>query len=230
MKEVKLRFKFIKRSEYKYLSHLDITRIIIRAVRRAGIKIKYSEGFNPKPKINFSNPTPLGIESVAEYADLVILQDLDAINFIDMMNIQLPKGLKLVKSKVIASKTASLMSDISVCFYSFILKTLAPAEGFKDGFNEEIGEKVKSHPDNLNSILKLEFEKDYNVTDVVFLKLFGYAKIFKERNNRIFKFNNFFGFFQDLIKVYNIRVDYVLKEEMFIFKHNNLKTPMEVIN
>ena len=230
MKEVKLRFKFIKRSEYKYLSHLDITRSIIRAVRRAGVKIKYSEGFNPKPKINFSNPTPLGIESMAEYADLIILQELDAINFIDMMNIQLPKGLKLVKSKVIASKTASLMSDISVCLYSFRLKTITPGEGFKDDFNGGIREKVKSHPDILNSILKLEFEKDYNVKDVVFLKLFGYAKTFKERNNRIFKFNNFFEFFQDLIKVYNIRVDYILKEEMFIFKHNNLKTPMEVVS
>ena len=230
MKEVKLRFKFIKRSEYKYLSHLDITRIIIRAVRRAGIKIKYSEGFNPKPKINFSNPIPLGIESVAEYADLIILQDLDAMDFMDMMNMQLPKGLKLVKSKVIASKTASLMSDISVCLYSFRLKTLSPGEGFKDGFDGEMGEKVKSHPDILNSILKLEFKKGYNVKDIVFLKLFGYAKIFKERNNRIFKFNNFFGFFQDLIKGYNVRVDYVLKEEMFIFKHNNLKTPMEVVN
>ena len=41
---------------------------------------------------------------------------------------------------------------------------------------------------------------------------------------------NFFEFFQDLIKVYNIKVDYVLKEEMFIFKHNNLKTPMEVVS
>ncbi|MBU4449943.1 MAG: TIGR03936 family radical SAM-associated protein, partial [Actinobacteria bacterium] len=52
------------------LSHLDIVRLMTRALSRSGIIVKYDKGFNPKPKISFSNPIPLGVESLAEYCDL----------------------------------------------------------------------------------------------------------------------------------------------------------------
>ena len=45
---------------------------MIRALRRAGIRVKYTEGFNPKPKITFGPPIPLGVESAAEYADVTL--------------------------------------------------------------------------------------------------------------------------------------------------------------
>src|SRR4030066_366198 len=67
--ETRIRFKFYKKDEFKYLSHLDISRIMIRAIRRAELEIKYSQGYNPKPKIGFSPPTPLGVESMAADAD-----------------------------------------------------------------------------------------------------------------------------------------------------------------
>ena len=54
-KETLFRFKFSKTGEYKYFSHLDIISIITRALRRARIRVKYSEGFNPRPKINFGD-------------------------------------------------------------------------------------------------------------------------------------------------------------------------------
>jgi uncharacterized protein (DUF2344 family) len=40
-----------------------------RALSRSGIIVQYDKGFNPKPKISFSNPIPLGVESLAEYCD-----------------------------------------------------------------------------------------------------------------------------------------------------------------
>jgi radical SAM-linked protein len=64
--EKRLRFKFAKAGVLKYLSHLDMINIIIRAIRRSSILAKYTEGFNPKPKITFGPPIPLGIESQAE--------------------------------------------------------------------------------------------------------------------------------------------------------------------
>ncbi|MBC7334224.1 MAG: DUF2344 domain-containing protein, partial [Actinobacteria bacterium] len=124
-----IRFRFFKKGEFKYLSHLDIVSIITKALRRAGIKVKYSEGYNPKPKINFSSPTPLGIESLAEYGDIVLTDDLRADEFLQKINFSLKElnqkleRIKLIDSREISHKVPSLMEDISVGLYSFELTT-----------------------------------------------------------------------------------------------------------
>jgi len=115
------RFKFLKKAEYKYLSHLDIISIMIRAVARSGIKIKYGYGFNPKPKISFSNPTPLGVESLAEYCDITIMGKISENDFLNPVNSQLPEQLKIVDLKKAGGKIPSLMSEISVVLYGFKL-------------------------------------------------------------------------------------------------------------
>jgi radical SAM-linked protein len=259
------RFKFLKKAEYKYLSHLDIINIMIRAVARSGIKIKYDQGFNPKPKISFSNPTPLGVESLAEYCDITIIGEINENDFLNPVNAQLPEQLKIVDLKKVSEKIPSLMSDISVVLYSFKLKSVSNKPGREaDVFDNEaenlkggrlkLKDAVEKGYANFRSIYKLEFESytdnniDTNTSDdtgiikgisdsadtpgnIIFLKIFGYAKIFKEINNEIFKFNNFMEFFQDLIKDLNIELKNVAKEEMYIFQGSEklLKTPLEII-
>src|SRR4030065_776459 len=94
-----IRFKFCKRAEYKFLSHLDILRLMTRALSRSGIIVKYDKGFNPKPKISFSNPIPLGVESLAEYCDLVLEDDIDTNDFTARVNKALPEQLKIITAK-----------------------------------------------------------------------------------------------------------------------------------
>jgi hypothetical protein len=250
------RFKFLKKAEYKYLSHLDIINIMIRAVARSGIKIKYDQGFNPKPKISFSNPTPLGVESLAEYCDITIIGEINENDFLNPVNAQLPEQLKIVDLKKVSEKIPSLMSDISVVLYGFKLKSASDedkAENLKGGWLK-LKDAVEKGYANFRSIYKLEYEAytDNNIDtntpggtgimkgfsdsastsgNIIFLKIFGYAKIFKELNNEIFKFNNFMEFFQGLIKDLNIELKNVAKEEMYIFEGSEklLKTPLEII-
>lgn len=250
------RFKFLKKAEYKYLSHLDIINIMIRAVARSGIKIKYDQGFNPKPKISFSNPTPLGVESLAEYCDITIIGEINENDFLNPVNAQLPEQLKIVDLKKVSEKIPSLMSDISVVLYGFKLKSASDedkAENLKGGWLK-LKDAVEKGYANFRSIYKLEYEAytgnnidtntpgDTGITkgisdsagtpgNIIFLKIFGYAKIFKELNNEIFKFNNFMEFFQGLIKDLNIELKNVAKEEMYIFEGSEklLKTPLEII-
>ncbi len=73
MREVRL--FFTKLGNAKYISHLDINRVFLRAVRRAEIPVWFTEGFNPHPYITFSLPLPLGVESVCECADIKIEDD-----------------------------------------------------------------------------------------------------------------------------------------------------------
>ena len=69
---VTLRCRFTKTGPIRYISHLDLTRAFLRALVRADIDLKYSEGFNPHPKFSFALPLSVGTESRAEMCDLVL--------------------------------------------------------------------------------------------------------------------------------------------------------------
>lgn len=224
----KIRFKFYKKDEFKYLSHLDIIRIILRALRRAGLKIEYSLGYNPKPRIVFSPPTPLGVESMAEYSDVFIQEDIGGREFKERVNLKLKPQIQITKSKNTALKTANLMNDIAVSLYIFKLEPCYPNKGI-------LGRSYKIMEDDIKksvfsrSIYDLKIEQDEAESHIFFLKLFGYAKIFKEDNNEFFKFNNFYKYFMGWLKKYGVGVKEVKKEELFVMRKNILKTPMDVV-
>lgn len=67
---MKIRIAYTKQKEAKYIAHLDLNRMLDRALRRAGIEVAYSEGFNPHPKISFGPPLPVGVEGMREYVDI----------------------------------------------------------------------------------------------------------------------------------------------------------------
>ena len=58
-----VRIRFSKTGQAKYISHLDINRVFARTFARAGVKIWFTEGFNPHPYMSFSLPLSLGVES-----------------------------------------------------------------------------------------------------------------------------------------------------------------------
>jgi len=215
----RIRFKFIKAGESKFLSHLDITRFIIRALARADIGVEYSHGYNPKPKINFSNPTPLGVESFAEYSDIILKEELSPVKFLKRLNKELEEKLKLVEAKGIKGKPKSLMSDISVILYSFKL-------GIEEGYRKPFKDNISEDGTIKDSIYSFDLSR---AKSFYLLKLFGYAKILKNQNNRIFKYNYFYDYFTDIVEKYSIDIYSVVKEEMFVLRDGLLRTPMEVI-
>ena len=58
---------YMRTGAISYLGHLEFLQIIFRALKRAGIRTNYSQGFNPSPKVSFSPALPVGIESLCEY-------------------------------------------------------------------------------------------------------------------------------------------------------------------
>ena len=71
---IRLRVKFTRGEEVKYISHLDMLKVFERALRRANIPIAYNKGFNPRPQIVFGLPLSVGVTSESEYADLEIYE------------------------------------------------------------------------------------------------------------------------------------------------------------
>ncbi len=65
-----IRIWFTKKDTAKYISHLDLTRCLIRAFRRTDIPLWYTEGFNPHPHLVFGLSLPLGVEGEQEVLDI----------------------------------------------------------------------------------------------------------------------------------------------------------------
>ncbi|MEW6101525.1 MAG: TIGR03936 family radical SAM-associated protein [Candidatus Omnitrophota bacterium] len=79
----------------KYISHLDLMRLFMRAFRRAGLPVKMTEGFNPHPKFSIKKALKLGFESENEEASIVLKEDLPTDEFIKNLQQQLPEGIEI---------------------------------------------------------------------------------------------------------------------------------------
>lgn len=119
MKNVRIWFR--KDKECRYISHLDLNRVMLRAVYRAKLPIWYTEGFNPHPFITFPLPLSLGFKGEAECMDVRFLDEsFDLSKVAEIMNPFLPEGIRVygaTESKMkpgdiaFAKFTARLSSD-----------------------------------------------------------------------------------------------------------------------
>ncbi|SHJ51976.1 TIGR03936 family radical SAM-associated protein [Tepidibacter formicigenes] len=117
-----LRCKFTKEKDMIYISHLDLQRLLQRSLRRAGIKVSYSQGFNPHPKISFGQALSLGTVSFGEYIDIELDEDISEDDFLTRINNALPDGVKFLKAVCIDKSIPSLMSSISHGSYTLEIK------------------------------------------------------------------------------------------------------------
>lgn len=113
-----LRCKFTKIGDISYISHLDLLKIFIRALRRSQIEVNYSEGFHPHPKISFSSALSLGIQSYSEFIDIDIKNPSDEKDFIKRINDSLPEGIDIVEYKAV-EKPQVLTKTMSHSLYEF---------------------------------------------------------------------------------------------------------------
>jgi radical SAM-linked protein len=88
---------FSKTGSARYLSHLEMVRLFIRAFRRAGLHIAHSKGFHPMPKISFAAALPVGMESIHETVNLQIYETTPFSSLKEKINQQLPKGIRITQ-------------------------------------------------------------------------------------------------------------------------------------
>ena len=91
-----IRFTFSKTGAARYLSHLDLVRCMTRALRRTGLDVKYTEGFNPHQYITFALPLPLGQEGLAEKMDVIFIDGEGPQEAAAKLGAALPEGIRIV--------------------------------------------------------------------------------------------------------------------------------------
>jgi radical SAM-linked protein len=116
----RLRIRFSRDEELKYISHLDLLRLWQRALNRADISLAYSEGFNPHPRLSLAAPLALGITSQAELMDIVLDKWSSPHTFTAAVARQLPRGIEILQTYNIAMTLPSLQSQVS--FSEFAVK------------------------------------------------------------------------------------------------------------
>ncbi len=84
----------------RYFGHLDLMNTFEKAIQRAGIHLEFSQGYNPKPRIEFAQPLPLGIKSDGEVCSMNLMSGFDSdcqlIN--DSINAAMPRGIRICDS------------------------------------------------------------------------------------------------------------------------------------
>lgn len=104
-----------KKGRIKFVSHLDMFRMMQRTVRRADIPLWYTEGFNPHPYISYLLALPLGVEGVAEPIDIRIIEDISLEEIKSRLNKRMPEGLRIDDVTIPFNKPAEITYGKYTC-------------------------------------------------------------------------------------------------------------------
>ena len=94
---MKVRIKFSKQGPVKFIGHLDVMRYFQKAMRRAGIDIKYSEGFSPHQIMSFAAPLGLGLTSNGEYMDIEVNSMNSCETMVKQLNAVMVEGIEVLE-------------------------------------------------------------------------------------------------------------------------------------
>ena len=127
----RLRVKFSRGDELKFISHLDLMRCWERALRRAQVPLAYSEGFTPHPRMSLGVPLALGVTSEAELMDVNLTRWVSPHWFSSGVAQQLPAGLTILAVFAVALTLPSLQSAVRSAEYRVEVESSLPVADVK---------------------------------------------------------------------------------------------------
>ena len=125
----RLRIRFSRGEELKFISHLDIMRLWQRALHRAEIPLAYTEGFSPHPRISLAAPLAVGVTSQAELMDIFCTRWVSPHFFTNAVEQQLPTGIKILQVHSVAPTMPSLQSQVGYAEYRVEVETEKNRQG-----------------------------------------------------------------------------------------------------
>lgn len=121
----RLRLQFAKTHMLKFVSHLDLVKIVQLIFRRAQLNVAYSQGFNPSPKMTFAPPLPMGFASTGDLLDVVFTERYNPQEILDRLR-EIPlNGLAWVAAEEIPLRAQALTPSLEAATYELWLKSEA---------------------------------------------------------------------------------------------------------
>ena len=103
-----VRVVFSKTGRARFISHLDLVRMMTRVVRRAEIPLWYTEGFNRHPYLTFAAPLSLGFEGLRESMDIRLVEEMPCNELVSRLNAALPEGFQASSAAEAVHKVGAL--------------------------------------------------------------------------------------------------------------------------
>lgn len=119
---MKLRIKFSKQGPVKFVGHLDVMRYFQKAMRRAGIDIKYSEGFSPHQIMSFAAPLGVGLTSNGEYMDIEVNSMEDCKTMVSQLNEVMAEGIQIMECHILEERAKNAMSLVAAADYTLTFR------------------------------------------------------------------------------------------------------------
>jgi radical SAM family uncharacterized protein/radical SAM-linked protein len=114
---VKYRLRFAKTGPAALLGHLDLIRELPRAIKRAGARVAYSEGFHPKPDLSFGPALSLGVASLDEYVDVKLIDPPAPEALLAQLQQATSGGLRFLEARLVPNKEKSITAVVSGASY-----------------------------------------------------------------------------------------------------------------
>ncbi|HSM91501.1 MAG TPA: TIGR03960 family B12-binding radical SAM protein [Anaeromyxobacteraceae bacterium] len=113
----RVRIRYAKRGALVALSHLETMHAMLRALRRAGLPLAWSQGFHPKPKVSLGPALPVGVESECEMIDVELCGSVDAAEVARRLGPALPPGLPLLDVQALPTGAESIAAATRAVHY-----------------------------------------------------------------------------------------------------------------
>ena len=121
---------FEKRGALKHIGHLDLMRAMQRALRRSGLQVKYSQGYNPHILLNFAAPLSVGCEGLREVMEVPLAGPCAGQVFQDGLNQALPPLLQVLEARLVEDTQGAPMALLGAAIYH--IQPLAHFETLRD--------------------------------------------------------------------------------------------------
>jgi len=139
---VRYLIKFTKESEIKFVGHLDLMRTIQRMMKRSGLPIVYSQGFNPHINLSLAQPLAVGVYSGGDYFDVQFQEEVDLQKIKEDLNSSAPAGIRILEVSGIREednkKIFKSMAAIDAASYSIRIR-YTDASRLENEMNDMMG-------------------------------------------------------------------------------------------
>ena len=123
---------FEKGERIRHIGHLDIQRSVQRGLRRSGLPVAYSNGFNPHILVAFASALSTGAYGSREIMDVTMAEDVSEDEFLQRMNKAMPPEMQVSEARALDQKHPALMSLLQAAEYNLLIRDPEQAERLKD--------------------------------------------------------------------------------------------------
>ena len=118
---------FEKGQRIRHIGHLDIQRAVQRGLRRSGLPVAYSQGYNPHILLTFASALSTGACGLREIMDVPLAEEVTAEEFIAKMNEAMPPELQVKEARAVDNRHPALMAQLCAADYDLFIYDEAAA-------------------------------------------------------------------------------------------------------